>query len=206
MKPRRFSPAHHSPNLAELVCSNSLRGAGMNNAVGCLKEELRRCGSLFMEAADATAVPAGGALAVDRDRFSAYLTRTDRFAPPDRVAPGGGDGDPRRGNGDCRLGAADLRAPLDRHRPSDRQRTSLFLRRHRPHRRGRLHRLLQGLEGVALRQGGGRLRQLPPRQGAVPRLRRRTARRGEGPGARLRKDRSISRGACRSRRWPSAAK
>lgn len=75
MKPGRFSPAHQNPELAELVCSNSLRGAGMNNAVGCLKEELRRCGSLIMEAADATAVPAGGALAVDRDEFSAYITR-----------------------------------------------------------------------------------------------------------------------------------
>jgi methylenetetrahydrofolate--tRNA-(uracil-5-)-methyltransferase len=74
MKPQHFSPAHHSPNLGELVCSNSLRGAGMNNAVGCLKEELRRCGSLFMAAADATAVPAGGALAVDREAFAAYLT------------------------------------------------------------------------------------------------------------------------------------
>jgi len=74
MKPVRFSPAHHSGSLGELVCSNSLRGAGMNNAVGCLKEELRRCGSLFMAAADATAVPAGGALAVDREAFAAYLT------------------------------------------------------------------------------------------------------------------------------------
>ena len=74
MKPLRFSPALQSDRLAELVCSNSLRGAGMNNAVGCLKEELRRCRTLFMEAADATAVPAGGALAVDREAFSAYLT------------------------------------------------------------------------------------------------------------------------------------
>ncbi len=75
MKPERFSPAHESEGLAELVCSNSLRGAGMNNAVGCLKEELRRIGSLFIAAADATAVPAGGALAVDRDEFSAYITQ-----------------------------------------------------------------------------------------------------------------------------------
>lgn len=74
MKPQRFSEAHQSPDLAELVCSNSLRGAGMNNAVGCLKQELRQCGSLFMEAADATEVPAGGALAVDRQAFSAYIT------------------------------------------------------------------------------------------------------------------------------------
>ncbi len=74
MKPQRFSPAHENESLAELVCSNSLRGAGMNNAVGCLKEELRRIGSLFIEAADATAVPAGGALAVDRGEFSAYVS------------------------------------------------------------------------------------------------------------------------------------
>ncbi len=74
MKPQHFSPAHQLPGLGELVCSNSLRGAGMNNAVGLLKEELRRCDSIFMLAADACAVPAGGALAVDRDAFSAYLT------------------------------------------------------------------------------------------------------------------------------------
>jgi methylenetetrahydrofolate--tRNA-(uracil-5-)-methyltransferase len=74
MKPLRFSPAHESAQLAELVCSNSLRGAGMNNAVGCLKEELRRIGSLFMQAADATQVPAGGALAVDRAEFSNYIS------------------------------------------------------------------------------------------------------------------------------------
>lgn len=74
MKPLRYSPAHQREELAELVCSNSLRGAGMNNAVGCLKEELRRCDSLFIRAADATAVPAGGALAVDREAFAAFIT------------------------------------------------------------------------------------------------------------------------------------
>ncbi len=74
MKPVKYSPAHSLPGLAELVCSNSLRGAALENAVGLLKEELRRLGSLFMEAADATRVPAGGALAVDRGLFSAYIT------------------------------------------------------------------------------------------------------------------------------------
>lgn len=83
MKPLRFSPAHESEGLAELVCSNSLRGAGMNNAVGCLKEEMRRVGSLFIEAADATAVPAGGALAVDRDEFSRYVS--DKIAAEARI-------------------------------------------------------------------------------------------------------------------------
>ncbi len=74
MRPQRMTPAHHSGRLGELVCSNSLRGAGMNNAVGLLKEELRRCGSLFMRAADTHQVPAGGALAVDRDGFAEALT------------------------------------------------------------------------------------------------------------------------------------
>ena len=75
MKPERFSPAHHLPGLAELVCSNSLRGESLDNAVGLLKEELRRCGSLIMEAAEATRVPAGGALAVDRLLFSDHVSR-----------------------------------------------------------------------------------------------------------------------------------
>jgi methylenetetrahydrofolate--tRNA-(uracil-5-)-methyltransferase len=74
MKPEKFSPAHHMAGLAELVCSNSLRGESLENAVGLLKEELRRADSLFMAAADATRVPAGGALAVDRELFSAYIT------------------------------------------------------------------------------------------------------------------------------------
>lgn len=74
MKPEEYTPAHHSPEFAELCCSNSLRAAGLENAVGLLKEELRLCGSLILEAADATAVPAGGALAVDRGAFSRYIT------------------------------------------------------------------------------------------------------------------------------------
>ena len=78
MKPEKYTPAHHSRNFAELVCSNSLRSDSTTNAVGLLKEELRRMGSLIMEAADATRVPAGSALAVDRDKFSAYITQKIR--------------------------------------------------------------------------------------------------------------------------------
>ena len=74
MKPHKFTPAHHSKGFAELVCSNSLRSDCVSNAVGLLKEEMRRMGSLIMEAADATRVPAGSALAVDRSLFSAYIT------------------------------------------------------------------------------------------------------------------------------------
>lgn len=81
MKPHRYSPAHHCPNFAELVCSNSLRGAGLANAVGLLKEEMRRLDSVIMKAADATSVPAGGALAVDREAFSAKVTELIRSHP-----------------------------------------------------------------------------------------------------------------------------
>lgn len=74
MKPERLSPAHVSTDLAELVCSNSFRASGTQNAVGLLKQEMRCLGSLFMQAADASAVPAGRALAVDREVFSARMT------------------------------------------------------------------------------------------------------------------------------------
>lgn len=74
MKPVRFSPAHKSENLAELVCSNSLKAQRLGSAAGLLKEEMRHFGSVCLEAADRAAVPAGGALAVDRDLFSSYIT------------------------------------------------------------------------------------------------------------------------------------
>ena len=76
MKPTKMTPAHHSPLMAELVCSNSLRSDRLTNAVGLLKEEMRLLDSLIMRAADLARVPAGGALAVDRDRFSGYITKT----------------------------------------------------------------------------------------------------------------------------------
>ncbi|MBR6644319.1 MAG: methylenetetrahydrofolate--tRNA-(uracil(54)-C(5))-methyltransferase (FADH(2)-oxidizing) TrmFO [Clostridia bacterium] len=74
MKPEKKSPAHKSDMFAELVCSNSLRSHQIFNAVGLLKEEMRRLDSLIMRAADATSVPAGASLAVDRDKFSRYIT------------------------------------------------------------------------------------------------------------------------------------
>jgi methylenetetrahydrofolate--tRNA-(uracil-5-)-methyltransferase len=74
MKPKKFSPAHESDDLAELVCSNSLRSNDIHSAVGLLKEEMRRLCSLVMQAADATSVPAGKALAVDRQKFARYIT------------------------------------------------------------------------------------------------------------------------------------
>ena len=81
MKPHKMTPAHHSNGFAELVCSNSLRSDCISNAVGLLKEEMRRFGSLIMQAADATRVPAGSALAVDRTQFSQYITDRIRNHP-----------------------------------------------------------------------------------------------------------------------------
>ena len=85
MKPRKMTPAHHSPDFAELVCSNSLRGDRLENAVGLLKEELRRCGSLILSCAEATRVEAGGCLAVDRQGFSRMVTEKIRSHPRIRV-------------------------------------------------------------------------------------------------------------------------
>jgi len=81
MKPHKMSPAHHSENFGELVCSNSLRGDRLENAVGLLKEELRRMDSLIIACADATRVEAGGCLAVDRHGFSALVTQKLRSHP-----------------------------------------------------------------------------------------------------------------------------
>ena len=88
MKPHKMTPAHHSPDFGELVCSNSLRSDQLENAVGLLKEELRRCGSLIMECADATRVQAGGALAVDRHAFAAAITEKIKTHPLITVVEG----------------------------------------------------------------------------------------------------------------------
>ncbi|MBE6982762.1 MAG: methylenetetrahydrofolate--tRNA-(uracil(54)-C(5))-methyltransferase (FADH(2)-oxidizing) TrmFO [Ruminococcaceae bacterium] len=81
MKPKKHSPAHHTDTFAELVCSNSLRGDRLENAVGLLKEELRRCGSLILACAEKTRVEAGGCLAVDRQGFSDLVTEKIKSHP-----------------------------------------------------------------------------------------------------------------------------
>ena len=81
MKPHKYTPAHHSEGFAELVCSNSLRSDSVINAVGLLKEEMRRLGSLIMMAAENTKVPAGSALAVDRELFSKFITEKIKNHP-----------------------------------------------------------------------------------------------------------------------------
>ncbi len=81
MRPKKYSPAHHTDAFGELVCSNSLRANNIENAVGLLKEEMRRLDSLIMKCADDNQVPAGGALAVDREKFSAQITETIKKHP-----------------------------------------------------------------------------------------------------------------------------
>ncbi|MDD6199837.1 MAG: methylenetetrahydrofolate--tRNA-(uracil(54)-C(5))-methyltransferase (FADH(2)-oxidizing) TrmFO [Firmicutes bacterium] len=81
MKPQKMTPAHHSQDFAELVCSNSLRGDRLENAVGLLKEELRRCGSLILGCAEETRVEAGGCLAVDRGAFAGRVTEKLKSHP-----------------------------------------------------------------------------------------------------------------------------
>lgn len=81
MKPKKYSPAHHSENFCELVCSNSLRSNQLSNAVGLLKAELSDLGSLIMESAYENEVPAGAALAVDRNKFSEYITEKIKNHP-----------------------------------------------------------------------------------------------------------------------------
>ena len=98
MKPHKMSPAHHSDTFAELVCSNSLRSDQIENAVGLLKEELRRCGSLIMACADEHRVEAGGALAVDRHAFSAGVTEKIRSHPNITVVEGEVTEIPAEGN------------------------------------------------------------------------------------------------------------
>ena len=87
MKPQKMTSAHHSPDFCELVCSNSLRSAELTNAAGLLKEELRRLGSVVIEAADLHRVEAGGALAVDRGPFAAEVTRRIKGHPNITIVP-----------------------------------------------------------------------------------------------------------------------
>ena len=81
MKPKKFTPAHRNPDFAELVCSNSLKAARLDSAAGLMKEEMRRLGSLLLQVADQCGVPAGGALAVDRNIFAAKVTEAIRSHP-----------------------------------------------------------------------------------------------------------------------------
>ena len=119
MRPVRPTAVHKTDRLAELVCSNSFRGDKLDNAVGLLKEEMRRLGSLVMRAADARRVPAGAALAVDRDAFSQARHRGDRRASAHHRRPrrsAGAFPTPDGVAADHRHRAADVRGAVGGHR------------------------------------------------------------------------------------------
>ena len=116
MKPQKFSPAHQSPLLGELVCSNSLRADSRESAVGLLKEEMRRLDSLIMAAALATRVPAGKALAVDRGEFAAYITRVLNAEPLIEIIREEVEAPDPEATTYHRHGAADVRLPGRRRR------------------------------------------------------------------------------------------
>ena len=203
--------AHRGDGLAELVCSNSLRSDDAEtNAVGVIHREMRRMDSLILAAADSHQVPAGGALAVDREAFSAAVTEALADTPAGRDSSRGGD----------RPAAGSLGQRRRRHRTphgtgsrrgrsrTDGRGRSRVLRRDRARGASRIDRHVQGLVPVALRQGGsgrdgGRLHQLPAESRRLRSLRRCAARRAVLPSTTPR--RPISTAACRSRRWREEA-
>ena len=169
MRPQRMTEAHKTDGLAELVCSNSFRSDdAYTNAVGLLHEEMRRAGSLIMSAGDAHKLPAGGALAVDRDHFSATITRRlaehpliDHRPRRDRRPAPGRLGERHHRHRPAHLAGAGRRHPAAHGR--DRAR---LLRRHRADRAPGVDRPRHHLAPVALRQGRPRrhrrrLHQLP---------------------------------------------
>ena len=164
--PVRSTPAHQTPNFAELVCSNSLKSDSENTAPWLLKQEMRRAGSLLMEIAQQTAVPAGHALAVDREKFAEAVTEAIEAEPLIHVVReevtriDESDGITIVATGPLTSDALSQRDPA-----AQRQRAALLLRLDQPHRRSRLHRHVARLHGRALRQGHRRLHQLPDDSG-----------------------------------------
>ncbi len=162
MRPVRSTPAHQTANFAELVCSNSLKSDTENTAPWLLKEEMRRAGSLLMQIAQQTAVPAGHALAVDREKFSEAVTEAIGREPLIRVVReevtriDENDGITIVATGPLTSDA--LSREILRLGGSAQ---TLLLRFDQSYRRGRLHRHVARLHGRALRQGHRRLHQLP---------------------------------------------
>ena len=152
MRPVRPTAVHHTDGLAELVCSNSFRGDKLDNAVGLLKEEMRRLGSLVMRSADIARVPAGAALAVDRERFSAEVTAAISSHPLITVRreevtriPANDDGPVVLATGPLTSDA--LSADIASLVGADHL---VFLRRHQPHRPGGEHRSDEGVPRVTV--------------------------------------------------------
>ncbi len=213
MRPQRATAAHRTPYLAELVCSNSFRSDDAEtNAVGVLHREMRRLGSLVMRAADAHQVPAGGALAVDRDGFAQAVEAAILAEPLITLERDEITALPPQDWGPTIIATGPLTSPaFGRGDPGrDRRTGARLLRRHRTRRALRQHRFRRGLAPVALRQGRSRrrrrgLRQLPHEPRAIRRLRRCAAGGAKRPSSASSRARPISTAACRSRSWPSAA-
>jgi methylenetetrahydrofolate--tRNA-(uracil-5-)-methyltransferase len=160
MRPVRPTEAHKTEHLAELVCSNSFRNASLDTAVGLLKDEMRRLGSLIMRVADAHAVPAGAALAVDRDGFAAGVTQAIAEHPSIELVREEVAASPRRRRR-ARQRPAHFAVAVRRSAAPARPGPPLLLRRHRADRHRRLDRPGDCLSRLALRQGRRRLLQLP---------------------------------------------
>jgi methylenetetrahydrofolate--tRNA-(uracil-5-)-methyltransferase len=175
MRPQRMTEAHRTEGLAELVCSNSFRSDdAANNAVGLLHAEMRRLGSLIMRCADANQVPAGGALAVDRDGFSAAVTRALHDHPLIEIDRAEIAGLPPAEWGNVIVATGPLTsAPLADAIPrADGRERAGVLRCDRADRAQGFHRHVGGVVSVALRQGRARrhrrgLHQLPDDERAV---------------------------------------
>jgi methylenetetrahydrofolate--tRNA-(uracil-5-)-methyltransferase len=174
MRPDRMTEAHRTDGLAELVCSNSFRSDdAANNAVGLLHAEMRRLDSLIMRAADANQVPAGGALAVDRDGFSAAVTKALNDHPLIEISRGEVAGLPPADWSNVIVATGPLTsAPLADAIRELTDENALAFFDDRADRASRIHRHVGGLVPVALRQGRPRrhrrrLHQLPHDQGAV---------------------------------------
>ena len=198
--PVRTTAAHKTEALAELVCSNSFRSDDREtNAVGLLHEEMRRLGSLIMRCGDANQVPAGGALAVDRDGFSAAVTAALEAHPlieirREEIAAAAG----RLGQRHRRDRPPHLARARRRHPRADRRRLARLLRRDRADRASQLDRHVGRLVPVALRQGRPRrlrrrLHQLPADARAIRRLRRCAARRRQDLVPRMGSDHALFR-------------
>ena len=235
MRPAQPTAVHQTDRLAELVCSNSFRGDKLDNAVGLLKEEMRRLGSLVMRAAEASRVPAGAALAVDRELFSQTVTESLHGHPLITIVRGEVESIPdstEREPRDPRHRAADVGGAVGGHRAPRRPGASVLLRRDQPDRAGRVDRSREGVQAVALgSKRPARSRTLRLRLGALSpgRSGLRSRRRGrrlpelsdDPRGVRAvsttrwctrsrRRSttstrRSSSKGACRSRSWRTGA-
>jgi methylenetetrahydrofolate--tRNA-(uracil-5-)-methyltransferase len=185
MRPKVGTFAHRTGSLAEMVCSNSFRSDDdEQNAVGLLHWEMRQAGGLIMEMADRHRLPAGGALAVDRDPFAEAVTARLTSHPNVTVAGAEITALSHRWNLDRRHRPPDLRRARRGHRAGDGTGQPRLLRRHRAHRPCRHDRHVRGVGAIPLRQGrdGGRahrLYQLPDDEGRLRGLHRRPARRRE---------------------------